>query len=71
MRWVWHEACRGERSGGYRVLVRKPDGKRPVERFRHRWEENIKRDDKEVRCRAIALVGLTQDGQVVGCCQYI
>jgi len=50
--------------------VRKPEGKKPLERIRHRWEENIKKDDKEVRCRAIALVGLTQDGQVAGCCQY-
>jgi len=60
----------GERSGGYRVLVRKPEGKRPLERFRYRWEENIKKDDKEVRCRAIALVVLTEDGQVAGCYRY-
>jgi hypothetical protein len=31
-----------ERSGIYRVLVGKPEGKRPLERTRHRWEDNIK-----------------------------
>ena len=46
MRWEWHKAYRAERSGGYRVLVRKPERKRPLGRIRHRWEENIKRDDK-------------------------
>ena len=32
----------GERRGIYRVLVRKPEGKRPPGRPRHRWEDNIK-----------------------------
>jgi hypothetical protein len=32
----------GERRGGFRVLVRKPDGKRPFRRCRRRWEDNIK-----------------------------
>jgi len=36
MRWVWHVACKGERSGGYRFLVRKPEGKRLLGRFRRR-----------------------------------
>jgi len=34
--------------GMYRVLVRKPDGKRPLGRSRHRWEDNIKMDLQEV-----------------------
>jgi hypothetical protein len=33
-----------ERRGPYRVLVWKPEGKRPLERSRHRWEDNIKTD---------------------------
>ena len=34
----------------YRVLVRKPEGKRPLGRLRHRWEDNIKMDLREVGC---------------------
>jgi len=38
----------GERRGVYRVLVGKPEGKRPPGRPRHRWEDNIKMDLQEV-----------------------
>jgi hypothetical protein len=34
----------GERRGAHRALVRKPEGRRPLERPRRRWENNIKRD---------------------------
>jgi len=44
MRWAGHVAHAGERRGVYRVLVRKPKGKRPLGRPRHRWEDNIKMD---------------------------
>ena len=50
MRWVGHVACVVERRGLYRVLVRKPEGKRPHGRPRHRWEDNIKMDLQEVGC---------------------
>jgi hypothetical protein len=40
----------GERRGMYRVLVGKPDGKRPLGRSRHRWKDNIKADLQEVGC---------------------
>jgi hypothetical protein len=40
----------GERRGIYRVLVRKPEEKRPLGRSRHRWEDNIKMDLQEVEC---------------------
>ena len=39
---------KGERSGVYRVLVGKPEGKRPLGRPRRRWEDNIKTDHREV-----------------------
>ena len=42
MRWAGHVARMGERRGVYRVLVIKPEGKRPLGRPRHRWENNIK-----------------------------
>jgi hypothetical protein len=40
----------GERKGVYRFLVGKPEGKRPLWRPRHRWEDNIKMDLQEVGC---------------------
>ena len=44
MRWAGYVAHMGERSGIYRVLVEKPEGKRQLGRPRHRWEDNIKMD---------------------------
>jgi hypothetical protein len=38
----------GERRGAYRALVEKPEGRRPLERPRHSWEDNIKMDLREV-----------------------
>ena len=40
----------GERRGVYRVLVGKPEGRRPLGRPRRRWEDNIKMDLQEVGC---------------------
>ena len=56
-------ACRayGERRGVYRVLVGKPEGKRPLERPRLRWEENIKMDLQEVGCGGMYWIDLAQD----------
>jgi hypothetical protein len=48
MRWVGHVARNGERRGVYRVLVGKPEGKRPLGRPRYRGENNIKAKVQEV-----------------------
>jgi hypothetical protein len=40
----------GESGGAYRVLVGKPEGKRPLVRTRRRWEDNIKMDLQEMGC---------------------
>ena len=48
MTWAGHVACMGERRGVYRVLVRKPEGKRPLRKPRHRSEDNIKTNLQEV-----------------------
>jgi hypothetical protein len=48
MRWVGHVAHMGEGRNVYRVLMGKPEGKRPFERPRHRWEDGIKMDLREV-----------------------
>jgi hypothetical protein len=45
----------------YRVLVGKPEGKRPLGRPRRRWEENIKMDLQEVGCGVVGRIELTQD----------
>jgi hypothetical protein len=45
---VGHVAHRGKERGVHRVLVGKPEGKRPLERPRRRWEEDIKMDLQEV-----------------------
>jgi hypothetical protein len=51
----------GESRGAYRVLEGKPDGKRPLGRPRHRWEDNIKMDLQEVGCRVMDWSELAQD----------
>jgi hypothetical protein len=44
MRWAGHVARMGEERGVHRVLVGKPEGKRPLWRPRRRWKDNIKMD---------------------------
>jgi hypothetical protein len=48
MRWVGHVARIGDGRNVYRVLVGKPEGKRPLERRRRRWENGIKIDLREI-----------------------
>ena len=61
MRWAGHVARIGEWRGVYRVLVRKPEGKRPLGRPRRRWEENIKMDLQDVGCGSMDWIELAQD----------
>ena len=61
MRWVGHVARMGEVRGVYRVLVEKPEGKRPLGRPRHRWVDNIRMDLQEVGCGYMDWIGLAQD----------
>jgi len=46
--WAGRVAHVGDRSGAYRISVRRPEGRRSLGRPRHRWEDNIKMDLKEV-----------------------
>ena len=50
MRWAGHVARMGEERGAYKVLVGKPEGKRPLGRPRRRWVDNIRMDLQEVGC---------------------
>jgi len=61
MRWVGHVARMGERRGVYRVLVGKPEGKRPLGRPRRRWEDSIKMDLQEMGCGIMDWIELAQD----------
>jgi len=54
MRWAGHVARMGEERGVYRVLVGKPEVKRPLGRPRRRWVDNIRMDLQEV----VILTGL-------------
>ena len=51
----------GEWRGVYRVLVGKPEGKRPLGKPRRRWEVNIKMDLQEVECEGMDWIELAQD----------
>jgi len=51
----------GERRSVYQVLVGKSEGKRPLGRPRHRWEDNIKIDLQEVECGGMDWIKLAQD----------
>jgi hypothetical protein len=42
MRWAGHVSRMGEKRNVYRILVGKPEGKRPLGRLRRRWTDNIK-----------------------------
>ena len=51
----------GDRRGVYRVLVEKPEGKRPLGRPTRRWEDNIKMDLQEVGCGGMDSIELAQN----------
>jgi hypothetical protein len=61
MRWAAHVARMGERRGVYRVLVGKPEVKRPQGRPRCRWKDNNKMDHREVGCRGMDWIELAED----------
>jgi hypothetical protein len=59
MRWAGHMARMGEGRGVYRVLVGRPEGKRPL--GRRRWEDNIKMDLGEIRIDGTNWIRLAQN----------
>jgi hypothetical protein len=61
MRSVGHVACMGEGRGVYRIFVGRPEGKRPLGRPRHKWEDNIKMDLREIGIDGANLIQLAQD----------
>jgi hypothetical protein len=61
MRWVGRVARMGEKRNVYRLLVGKPEGKRPLGRPRGRWIDNIKMDLLEIGLNVVDWIGLAQD----------
>jgi len=61
MRWTGHVAHVGEERGMYKVLLGKPEGRRPLGRPRHRWVANIRMDLQDVGCGYMDWIGLAQD----------
>jgi len=64
MSWAGHEAHMGEERGVYRVLLGKPEGRRPLGRPRHKWVDNIRIDLQEVGCGYMDWIGLAQDRDI-------
>jgi hypothetical protein len=61
MRWAVHVARMGEGRGVYRVSVGRPEGKRPLGRRRHRWEDNIKMEFAKTGMDGANWIQLAQD----------
>jgi hypothetical protein len=61
MRWAGHVTCMGEGKCVYKVLVGRPKGKRPLGRLRHKWEDNIKMDLREIGIDGANWIHLAQD----------
>jgi hypothetical protein len=61
MKWAGHVARMGEERGVYRILVGRPEGKRPLGRPRRRWEDNIKMVLREIGIDGANWIRLAQD----------
>jgi hypothetical protein len=61
MSWAGHVARMGEKRIAYRILVVKPERKRPLERPRRRWVDNIKMDLRGIRWGGMDWIDLAQD----------
>jgi hypothetical protein len=61
MRWAVHVARMGEKRNVYRLLVGKPEGRRPLRRPRRRWVDNVRMDLGEVGWSDVDWIGLAQD----------
>jgi hypothetical protein len=61
MRWAGHVACMGEVRGAYKILVGRPEGRRPLGSLRRRWEDNIKMDLRKVGFGDVDWIRLAQD----------
>jgi hypothetical protein len=65
MRLAGHVACKGEKSNAYKILMGKPEVKRPIGRLKLRWE-NIRTDLREIGWGSIDWIHLSQDRETSG-----
>jgi hypothetical protein len=61
MRWAGHVECMGEERKAYKVAVRKPEGKRPLKRPKHKWEDGTQMDVNEIGWEGVECIDLAQD----------
>jgi len=61
MRWAGYVARMSEEREVYRILVGKPEGRRPLGRYNRRWVDSIRMDLQEVGCGDMDWMGLAQD----------
>jgi hypothetical protein len=61
MRWAGHVAHMGEKRNVYKVSMGKPEGKRPLGKPRHRWEDGTRMDLKEIGWGSVDWIQLAQD----------
>jgi hypothetical protein len=61
IRWTGHVACMVDIINPYKILVGKHEGKRPLERPRHRWEGNIRMDLRAIGWEAVDWMRMAQD----------
>jgi hypothetical protein len=61
LRWEGHVAWVRMKKNTYKILVRKPERKRPLRRLRHRWENNVRMNLKEMVWVSVDWIHLSQD----------
>jgi hypothetical protein len=70
-RWARHGARMAEKRNAYRILLGKPEGKRPLGTPRRRWEDNIKMDLRDIGWGGMNWIDLAQDrGPVEASCEH-
>jgi hypothetical protein len=60
MRWARHVACIGDKRGAYRVLVGRPEERRPLATPKRRWKGTIKLDFRDVGLKGVDLIDVAQ-----------
>jgi len=71
MRWLGQVTCMGDMRNADKILVGKPDRKRPRERPRRRWEDNIRMDLRKIGWKGVDFTHLAQDRDPVVECGSI
>jgi hypothetical protein len=61
MRWAERVACMGEMRNTYKILFGKPEGKRSLRTLRRRWDDNIRKDLREIGWEGVDWIHLAQD----------